>query len=89
MIPGGDASSVLEVVLAGDLGLGVWPSPPQCAVTSEKKEMKKEQVKTEEPSVMPTLWPGSLFHLRSEIFLFMAWASTTVRGMHSSVSSVA
>merc|ERR1719221_1639134 len=33
--PGGDASSVLEVVLAGDLGLGVWPSPPQCAVTSE------------------------------------------------------
>ena len=37
MIPGGDASSVLEVVLAGDLGLGVWPSPPQCAVTSEKR----------------------------------------------------
>ena len=61
MIPGGDASSILEVVLAGDLGLGVWPSPPQCTVTSEKKEMKKEQVKTEEPSVMPTLWPGSLF----------------------------
>ena len=38
MIPGGDASSVLEVVLAGDLGLGVWPSPPQCTVTSEKKK---------------------------------------------------
>ena len=30
-----------------------------------------------------------LAHLRSEIFLFIAWARTTVRGMHSSVSSVA
>ena len=32
--PGGDASSVLKVVLGGDLGLGVWPRPPQCSVTS-------------------------------------------------------
>ena len=35
--PGGDASSVLKVVLGGDLGLGVWPRPPQCSVTSEER----------------------------------------------------
>merc|ERR1719320_1171257 len=33
--PGGDASSVVKVVLTGDLGLGVWPSPPQCAVAPQ------------------------------------------------------
>ena len=31
---GWDAGTVLEVVLAGDLGLGVGPGPPQGPVTS-------------------------------------------------------
>ena len=35
---GWDAGSVLEVVLAGDLGLGVGPGPPQGPVTSGGRE---------------------------------------------------
>ena len=42
MIPGGDASSILEVVLAGDLGLGVWPSPPEGVVAPEFGQLAVE-----------------------------------------------